>query len=167
VCAGSAFRACFDSATAQTDCVSSSVGRKRRSRHSSLTRVRAGCSRAFVFSVIFTIYLPPIFLLGRGKFKGRLAPSTSGHELLHSHGHLDPSPPAFKQRPDTYFYYSRAVMMIPFNCSYRNKNESLACAQATAMRIDIAPHKRPRRKPPQHAPNPHLFHIPPHDNLRD
>ena len=34
-------------------------------------------------------------------------------------------------------------------------------------RIDIAPHKRPRRKPPQHVSDPHLFHLPPHDNLRD
>jgi hypothetical protein len=54
-------------------------------------------------------------------------------------GILDPSPPAFKQRRDTYFYYNRAVIGI-------------TCAQATAMRIDIAPHKRPRRKPPQHVP---------------
>ena len=31
--------------------------------------------------------------------------------------------------------------------------------QATAMRIDIAPHKRPRRNSPQHVPDPHHFHI--------
>jgi hypothetical protein len=33
------------------------------------------------------------------------------------------------------------------------------------MRIDIAPHKRPRRKPPQHVPDPHHFHIPAHASL--
>jgi hypothetical protein len=30
------------------------------------------------------------------------------------------------------------------------------------MRIDIAPHKRPLKKFPHHAPDPHLFHIPSH-----
>ena len=48
---------------------------------------------------------------------------------------LDPSPPAFKQCRGSYFYYNRAVI-------------GLASAQATSMRIDIDPHKRPRRKPP-------------------
>jgi hypothetical protein len=67
---------------------------------------------------------------------------------------LDSSPPAFKQRRGKYFYYNRAAIGI-------------ACAQATAKRIDIAPHKRPRREPPQHVPNPHVFHIPPHAHLRD
>jgi hypothetical protein len=38
---------------------------------------------------------------------------------------LDPFPEAFKQRCGTYFYYNRAAI-------------GLACAQATAMRIDIA-----------------------------
>jgi hypothetical protein len=52
--------------------------------------------------------------------------------LLHMHGH----PQAFKQRRGSYFYYNRAAI-------------GLACAQATAMRIDIAPHK-----PPQKAPSP-------------
>ncbi len=41
----------------------------------------------------------------------------------------------------------------------------LACAQATAMRIDIAPHKRPRRKQTRHVPDPHYFHLPPHARL--
>jgi hypothetical protein len=40
----------------------------------------------------------------------------------------DPSSKAYKQRRGTYFYYNRAAI-------------GLACAQATAMRIDIAPHK--------------------------
>jgi hypothetical protein len=44
----------------------------------------------------------------------------------------------------TYFYYNRAAI-------------GLACAQATAMRIDIAPHKRPLKKFPHHTPDPHLF----------
>ena len=46
-------------------------------------------------------------------------------------GIIDPSPQAFKQRRGAYFYYNRAAI-------------GLACAQALAMRIDIAPHKRPR-----------------------
>jgi len=45
----------------------------------------------------------------------------------------DPSPKAYKQRRGTYFYYNRAAI-------------GLACAQATAMRIDNAPHKRPKNK---------------------
>jgi hypothetical protein len=45
-------------------------------------------------------------------------------------GIIDPSPQAFKQRRGSYFYYNCAAI-------------GLACAQATAMRIDIAPHKRP------------------------
>jgi hypothetical protein len=61
--------------------------------------------------------------------------------------------PAFKQHRGTFSYCNRAAI-------------GLACAQATA-RIDIAPHKRPRRKPPQPVPDPHFFHLPPHDNLRD
>jgi hypothetical protein len=48
-------------------------------------------------------------------------------------GILDPSTQAHKQRRGTYFYYNRAAI-------------SLACAQATAMRIDIAQHTRPRKK---------------------
>jgi hypothetical protein len=47
-------------------------------------------------------------------------------------GIIDPSPQAFKQRRGSYFYYNRAPI-------------GLACAQATAMRIDIAD-KRPRKK---------------------
>ena len=43
-------------------------------------------------------------------------------------GIIDPSPQAFNQRRGSYFYYNRAAI-------------GLACAQATAMRIDIA--KRP------------------------
>ena len=35
------------------------------------------------------------------------------------------------------------------------------------LRIDIAPHTRPRRKPPQHVPDPDHFHIPPHAIFRD
>jgi hypothetical protein len=54
----------------------------------------------------------------------------------------------------SYFYYNRAAI-------------GLACAQATAMRIDIAPHKRHLRKPPHHVPDIHLFHIPPHALLHD
>jgi hypothetical protein len=69
-------------------------------------------------------------------------------------GLLDPSTKAFKQRRGTYFYYNRAAI-------------GLACAQATAMRIDIAPHKRLLRKPPQHVPDIHLFHISPHALLQD
>jgi hypothetical protein len=69
-------------------------------------------------------------------------------------GLLDPSTKAFKQRRGTYFYCNRAAI-------------GLACAQATAMRIDIAPHKRPLRKPPHHVPDIHLFHIPPHALLHD
>ena len=69
-------------------------------------------------------------------------------------GLLDPSTKAFKQRRGTYFYYNRAAI-------------GLACAQATAMRIDIAPHKRPLRKPPHHVRDIHLFHIPPHALLHD
>jgi hypothetical protein len=64
----------------------------------------------------------------------------------------DPSPKAYKQRRGTYFYYNRAAI-------------GLACAQATAMRIDIAPHKRPRRKQTRHVPDPHYFHLPPHARL--
>jgi len=67
---------------------------------------------------------------------------------------LDPSPQAFKERRGSYFCYNRAAI-------------GLACAQATAMRIDIAPHKRPRQKPPHHVPDPHHFHIPPHAHLHD
>jgi hypothetical protein len=37
--------------------------------------------------------------------------------------------------------------------------------EATAMRIDIAPHKRPRRKQTRHVPDPHYFHLPPHARL--
>jgi hypothetical protein len=62
-------------------------------------------------------------------------------------------PKAYKQRRGTYFYYNRAAI-------------GLACAQATAMRIDIAPHKRPRKKQTHHVPNPHYLHIPPHAHLR-
>ena len=69
-------------------------------------------------------------------------------------GLLDPSTKAFKQRRGTYFYYNRAAI-------------GLTCAQATAMRIDIAPYKRPLRKPPHHVPDLHLFHIPPHALLHD
>jgi hypothetical protein len=61
----------------------------------------------------------------------------------------DPSPKAYKQRRGTYFYYNRAAI-------------GLACAQATAMRIDIAPHKRPHRKQTRHVPDPHYLHPPPH-----
>jgi hypothetical protein len=59
---------------------------------------------------------------------------------------------ACKQRRGTYFYYNRAAI-------------GLACAQATAMRIDIAPHKRPRRKQTRHVPDPHYFHLPPYAHL--
>jgi len=59
-------------------------------------------------------------------------------------GLLDPSTKAFKQSRGTYFYYNRAVI-------------GLACAQATAMRIDIAPHKSPLKKTPHHVPDLHLF----------
>jgi hypothetical protein len=64
----------------------------------------------------------------------------------------DPSSKAYKQRRGTYFYYNRAAI-------------GLACAQAIAMRIDITPHKRPRKKHTRNVPNPHYLHIPPHANL--
>jgi hypothetical protein len=69
-------------------------------------------------------------------------------------GLFDPSTKAFKQRRGTYFYYNRAAI-------------GLACAQAITMRIAIAPHKRPLKKPSHHVPDPHLFHIPPHALLHD
>jgi hypothetical protein len=69
-------------------------------------------------------------------------------------GILDPSTKAYKQRRGSYFYYNHAAI-------------GLACAQATAMRIDIAPHKRPRKKTTHHVPNPQRFHIPPHALLHD
>jgi hypothetical protein len=69
-------------------------------------------------------------------------------------GIIDPSPQAFKQRRASYFYHNRAAI-------------GLACAQAIAMRIDIAPHKRPRKKPTHHVPDPHHFHIPPQAHLHD
>ena len=40
----------------------------------------------------------------------RLLYMLSGRELLHSHRYLDPSPPVFKQRRGTYFYYNRAAI---------------------------------------------------------
>jgi hypothetical protein len=61
---------------------------------------------------------------------------------------LDPSPAAFKQRRGTYFHYNRSAI-------------GLACAQAIAMRIDIARHKRPI-KPARRAPAPYLLHLPMH-----
>jgi hypothetical protein len=76
------------------------------------------------------------------------------HNYFTRMGLLDPSTKAFKQRRGTYFYYNRAVI-------------ELACAQATAMRIDIAPHKRPLKIFLHHAPAPHLFHIPSHAPLHD
>jgi hypothetical protein len=54
-------------------------------------------------------------------------------------GILDPPTQAYKQRRSTYFYYNCPAI-------------GLACAQATAMRIDIAPHKRPRKSPPTTSP---------------
>ena len=76
------------------------------------------------------------------------------HNYFTRMGLLDPSPKAFKQRRGTYFYYNRAAI-------------GLACAQATAMRIDIAPHKRPLKKLPHLAPDPHLFHLPSHALIHD
>ena len=62
-------------------------------------------------------------------------------------GILDPSPEAFKQRRGNYFYHNRSAI-------------GLACAQATAMRIDIARHKRPI-PPARRALAPHLLlHLP-------
>ena len=64
-------------------------------------------------------------------------------------GILDPSPEAFKHRRGTaYFYYNRSAI-------------GLACAQAIAMRIDIATHKRPI-KPARRAPAPYLLNLPMH-----
>ena len=57
----------------------------------------------------------------------------------------------------------KTYRIVQYNCAAIG----LACAQATAMRIDIAPHKRPRRKAPQQVPDPHHFHIPPHALQRD
>jgi hypothetical protein len=71
-------------------------------------------------------------------------------------GILDPSTKAYKQTPWL------VISLQPRACSSR-----LACAQATAMRIDIAPHKRRRKKPTHHVPDPHRFHIPPHALLQD
>ena len=77
------------------------------------------------------------------------------HKYFTRMGLLDPSTKAFKQRRGTYFYYNRAAI-------------GLACAQAIAMRIDIAPHKRPLKNLPHHVPDPHLFtHIPSHALLHD
>jgi hypothetical protein len=59
-------------------------------------------------------------------------------------GIIDPSPRAFKQRRGSYFYYNRAAI-------------GLACAQAPAMRIDIAPRKRPRKSPLTTSPTPTTF----------
>jgi hypothetical protein len=56
-------------------------------------------------------------------------------------GIIDPSPQAFKQRRGSYFCYNRAAI-------------GLACAQATAVRIDIAPHKHPRKKTLTTSPTP-------------
>ncbi len=64
-------------------------------------------------------------------------------------GIIDPSPLAFKQRRCAYFYYNRAAI-------------GLACAQVTAMRIDIAPNKRPRKNQPHLIPDFTHFHLPPH-----
>jgi hypothetical protein len=75
------------------------------------------------------------------------------HNYFTRMGLLDPSTKVFKQRRGTYFYYNRASI-------------GLACAQATVMRIDIAPHKRPLKKLPHHTPD-HLFHLPSHDLLHD
>jgi hypothetical protein len=60
-------------------------------------------------------------------------------------------------------YFSRMGLLDPYN----RAAIGLACAQATAMRIDIAPHKRPLKKNPRHVPDLHLFHIPPHALLHD
>jgi hypothetical protein len=76
------------------------------------------------------------------------------HNYFTRMGLLDPSTKAFKQSCGTFFYYNCAAI-------------GLACAQATNMRIDIAPHKRPLKKLPHHAPDPHLFHIPSHALLHD
>jgi len=62
------------------------------------------------------------------------------HNYFARMGLLDPSTKAFKQHRGSYVYYNRAAI-------------GLACAQATAMRIDIAPHKHPLRKPPHHVPD--------------
>ena len=71
------------------------------------------------------------------------------HNYFTRMGLLDPSTKAFKQRRGTYFYYNRAAI-------------GLACAQATAMRIDIAPHKRQKPSPrPRHSPLPHSSTRPP------
>jgi hypothetical protein len=74
------------------------------------------------------------------------------HNYFARMGLLDPSTKAFKQHRGSYVYYNRAAI-------------GLACAQATAMRIDIAPHKRPLRKPPHHVPD--IHHISPHALLHD
>ena len=74
--------------------------------------------------------------------------------ISHAWAPLTHPPQAYKQRRGTYFYYNHAAIGI-------------ACAQAIAMRIDIAPHKRPRKKPPQEVPDPHYFYIPPYAHLHD
>jgi len=67
--------------------------------------------------------------------------TSSSHSWKSALLNLDPFPPAFKQRRGTYFYYNRAAI-------------SLACAQSTVMRIVVAPHKRPGRKPLYTFPTP-------------
>jgi len=69
-------------------------------------------------------------------------------------GILDSSTKAYKQRRGTYFYYNRASIGV-------------ACAQATATRIDIAPHKHPRKKHTHQVPDHNHFHIPPYAHLHD
>ena len=69
-------------------------------------------------------------------------------------GIIGPSPQTFKQRRGAYFYYSRAAI-------------GLVIEQATAMRIDIAPHKRPRENHPHLVPDLTHFHLPPHAHHLD
>jgi hypothetical protein len=60
-------------------------------------------------------------------------------------GIINPPPQAFKQRRGSYLYYNRAAI-------------GLACAQATAMRIDIACTSAPAKRPLTTSPPPPLSH---------
>jgi hypothetical protein len=65
---------------------------------------------------------------------------------------------SFRPIFESLYFRIRIFTTPPFRAPSR-------CGQATAMRIDIAPHKRPRRKQTRHVPDPHYFHLPPHARL--
>jgi hypothetical protein len=67
--------------------------------------------------------------------------------------------PRSKQRRGTYFYYNRAAIGIACAAGKGHHHED--------SMIDIVLHKRPRKKPPHHVPDPHHFNILPHAHLHD